>query len=191
MPTFDTDYLIIGAGATGLSFADTLLQESDAHITIVDKHAQPGGHWNDAYPFVALHQPSAFYGVNSLELGTLRKDKLGHNAGLYELASGAEVTGYFHKVMHQSLLPSGRVCYLPMRNFLGMNDKIASVQLLLSGDETQINVRKKLSMPLTSAPMYQLLQHLNSKWQMVFVWSRRHSWRRFGKARNVRRTFAS
>ena len=26
---------------------------------------RPGGHWNDAYPFVRLHQPAAFYGVNS------------------------------------------------------------------------------------------------------------------------------
>lgn len=39
MPPFETDYLIIGAGATGLSIADTLLQESNFHITIVDKHA--------------------------------------------------------------------------------------------------------------------------------------------------------
>jgi hypothetical protein len=180
MPTFDTDYLIIGAGASGLSFADTLLAESDAHITIVDKHAQPGGHWNDAYPFVTLHQPSAFYGVNSLELGTLRKDKLGHNAGLYELASGAEVTGYFHKVMHQSLLPSGRVCYLPMSNFLGMNDKTATVQSLLSGDETQINVRKKIvdatyfspNVPATTAPKFKVANgiRLVTPTQLTQIW---------------------
>ena len=61
MATLETDYLVIGAGATGLAFADTLLQQGDAHITLVDLHARPGGHWNDAYPFVALHQPSAFY----------------------------------------------------------------------------------------------------------------------------------
>ena len=88
----DTDYLIVGAGATGLAFADTLLQESDAHITIVDQGALPGGHWNDAYPFVTLHQPSAFYGVASMALGADRLDTVGPNAGLYELASGAEVS---------------------------------------------------------------------------------------------------
>jgi cation diffusion facilitator CzcD-associated flavoprotein CzcO len=61
-----TDYLIVGAGAVGLAFADTLIDEDTAsHITIVDRHARPGGHWNDAYSFVALHQPSATYGVNS------------------------------------------------------------------------------------------------------------------------------
>jgi cation diffusion facilitator CzcD-associated flavoprotein CzcO len=59
------------------------LVQTDAHITIIDRHAKPGGHWNDAYPFVALHQPSAFYGVNSLELGTHRKDSFGVNQGRY------------------------------------------------------------------------------------------------------------
>ena len=56
----ETDYLIIGSGASGMAFADTLVQEtqgSDTHITIVDRHAKPGGYWNDAYPFVTLHQP--------------------------------------------------------------------------------------------------------------------------------------
>jgi hypothetical protein len=146
MTTIETDYLIVGAGATGLAFADTLLAEtqaSGARITIVDRHTQPGGHWNDAYPFVALHQPSAFYGVNSLELGTRTKDTLGHNAGLYELASGPEVTGYFHRVMHQSLLPSGRVRYLPATRFLGVEGKTATVAATLSGARTQITVAKK------------------------------------------------
>ncbi len=180
MPNLDTDYLIIGAGATGLSFADTMLAESDAHITIVDKHAQPGGHWNDAYPFVALHQPSAFYGVNSLELGTRRKDTVGHNAGLYELASGAEVTGYFHKVMHQSLLPSGRVTYLPMSNYLRLEDGTASVQSILSGQETQITVRKKLvdatfftpQVPATTAPKFKVAEgvKLVTPTQLTHIW---------------------
>jgi NAD(P)-binding Rossmann-like domain len=180
MPPIDTDYLIIGAGATGLSFADTLLQESDAHITIVDKHAQPGGHWNDAYPFVALHQPSAFYGVNSLELGTGRKDTVGHNAGLFELASGAEVTGYFHKVMHQVLLPSARVRYLPMSNYLGMENGAGRVVSILSGQETQITVRKKLvdatfftpQVPATSAPKFKVTDgvRLVSPTQLTQIW---------------------
>ena len=83
MKPFATDYLVIGSGAVGLAFADTLIDESDAHITIVDRHGKPGGHWNDAYSFVTLHQPSAFYGVNSLELGSRRKDSFGPNKGLY------------------------------------------------------------------------------------------------------------
>jgi hypothetical protein len=140
MPQIETDYLIVGAGAAGLAFADTLVRESDAQVMIVDRRAQPGGHWNDAYPFVALHQPSAFYGVNSLPLGTLRKDTTGPNAGYYELASGAEVLGYFHKVMHESLLPTSRVIYRPMSEY-SQADGIVS---LLTGEKTQIKVRRKV-----------------------------------------------
>jgi hypothetical protein len=33
------------------------------------------------YPFVRLHSPSAFYGVNSLALGVDRIDGVGENAG--------------------------------------------------------------------------------------------------------------
>jgi hypothetical protein len=139
LTSIDTDYLIIGSGAVGLAFADTLLEESDAHITIVDRHGKPGGHWNDAYSFVALHQPSAFYGVNSLPLGANRKDSIGVNKGLYELASGPEVSGYFDTVMRQRLLPSGRVRYFPMSDYLGDGRFVS----LLSGEETQVKIAKK------------------------------------------------
>ena len=108
---FETDYFIIGAGAAAMAFADELLTTSDAQILMVDRRDKPGGHWNDAYPFVRLHQPSAFYGVNSRELGNLTKDAVGFNKGLYNLASGAEVLGYFDQVMQQRMLPSGRVRY--------------------------------------------------------------------------------
>ena len=135
----ETDYLIVGAGAVGLAFADTLLAETDAHLTIVDREAAPGGHWNHAYPFVALHQPSMVYGVNSVELGTGAKDLTGHNAGLYELASGAAVLAYFDQVMRRHLLPSGRVAYHPLSEFKG-NGSIVS---LTSGAETKLQVRRK------------------------------------------------
>ncbi|WP_181443483.1 NAD(P)-binding protein [Porphyrobacter sp. YT40] len=139
MTTIETDYLVIGAGAVGMAFADTLVTESDAHITIIDRQSRPGGHWNDAYGFVALHQPSAFYGVNSLPLGTDRKDTHGVNAGLYELASGAEVSGYYDRVMRQSLLASGRVTYLPMTAWRDDGRAVS----LMSGAQTAITVRRK------------------------------------------------
>ncbi len=160
MTHIETDYLVIGAGAVGLAFADTLLAETDAHITIIDRHGKPGGHWNDAYPFVALHQPSAFYGVNSMPLGTNRKDTFGSNEGCYELASGAEVTSYFDKVMHQNLLPSGRVSYHPMCDYLGNGNFVS----ILSGQETTVSVRKKTvdatyygtTVPATHTPKFKV-----------------------------------
>jgi hypothetical protein len=160
MAQAETDYLIIGSGAVGMAFADTLLEESDAHITIVDRHGKPGGHWNDAYPFVSLHQPSAFYGVNSTQLGSGEIDTTGLNKGYYELATGAEVNSYFEKVMHQRFLPSGRVSYHPMSDYLG-DGKFVS---LLSGKETQINIRKKTvdatyygtTVPSTHTPKFEV-----------------------------------
>jgi len=161
----ETDYLVVGSGAAGLAFADTLLAETNAHITIVDRHAKPGGHWNDAYPFVALHQPSSFYGVNSLELGSGRRDTQGLNAGLHELASGAEVSAYFQRVMNQRLLPSGRVSYHPFCNYLGISDTgEARFESVISGTVTHVQVRRKLvdayyfgpKVPSTQAPKFRI-----------------------------------
>ncbi|MBV8860417.1 MAG: NAD(P)/FAD-dependent oxidoreductase, partial [Mycobacterium sp.] len=78
-----------------------------------------GGHWTRAYPFVRLHQPSAYYGVNSRELGSDSIDRIGWNEGLYELATGSQVCAYFDQIMHQDLLPSGQVSYFPMADYLG------------------------------------------------------------------------
>jgi hypothetical protein len=108
------DYVIVGAGAVGMAFADTLVAETQARVIIVDRRARPGGHWNDAYPFVRLHGPSATYGVNSLPLGSGRIDQVGLNQGLHELAGGAEICAYFDRVMQDRLLPSRRVQWLPM-----------------------------------------------------------------------------
>ena len=60
MEKVKTDYLVIGCGAVAMSFVDTMLDESDASFVIVDNHHAPGGHWNDSYPFVRLHQPRIF-----------------------------------------------------------------------------------------------------------------------------------
>lgn len=112
--TLDADYLVIGSGAMGMAFTDVLLSETDATVVLVDRHQRPGGHWNHAYPFVRLHQPSSFYGVNSQPLGGDTIDRTGGNAGLYELASGAEILAYYDQVLRQQFLPSGRVRYFPM-----------------------------------------------------------------------------
>ena len=115
----EADYLVVGAGAMGMAFIDTLVSETDATVVVVDRNDRPGGHWTTSYPFVRLHQPSAYYGVNSRRLGSDTIDHSGLNAGYYELASGAEVCAYFDAVMRQQLLPTDRVTYLPMSEYLG------------------------------------------------------------------------
>ena len=105
--TIEADYLIMGGGASAMAFADSLLTEGNATMVIVDRHHRPGGHWNDAYPFVRLHQPSSSYGVNSAPLGFGAIDEIGLNIGFEELASGQEVLSHYDRVMRQRFLPSG------------------------------------------------------------------------------------
>merc|ERR1712232_933197 len=94
-----------GAGAMGMAFVDTLLTEKPGvSVVIVDQHGQPGGHWNDAYPYVRLHQPSAFYGVNSR--------KLERSEDFNELASRNEVLAYYEAVL-EGFLATGRVRFFP------------------------------------------------------------------------------
>jgi NAD(P)-binding Rossmann-like domain len=159
----ETDYLVIGAGAMGMAFADVLLTETDARVVLVDRHAKPGGHWNDAYPFVRLHQPSAFYGVNSRPLGADRIDTHGWNAGLYELASGAEVLAYYDQVMHQQFLPSGRVEYFPMSSYEpgADNRDVDEFRSLVTGKVHQVRARTlvdatymNVSVPSQRPPAY-------------------------------------
>lgn len=156
--SLEADYLIIGSGAVGMAFADVLLAETDASIIIVDRHHKPGGHWNDAYSFVTLHQPSAYYGVNSRELSKGRKDEVGLNQGLHELASGAEVSAYFDQIMKHQFLPSGRVQYFPMCEYQG-DGKFSS---RMSDDSYEVKINKKTvdatyfktSVPSTHTPSY-------------------------------------
>ncbi|MEM9376130.1 MAG: NAD(P)-binding protein [Pseudomonadota bacterium] len=144
MDRIETDYLIIGAGASGMAFADTLLSETDYEMVLVDRRAQPGGHWVDAYPFVELHQPSAYYGVNSRPLGQDRIDTTGINAGMYERAGAAELQYYYRQVLDESFLPSGRIDFRAACNYLGEQDGEYVIRSNLSGRQTHIAVRRAL-----------------------------------------------
>ncbi|MCH7580786.1 MAG: NAD(P)/FAD-dependent oxidoreductase [Chloroflexi bacterium] len=134
----EVDYLIVGAGAMGMAFADVVLTETDATVAIVDRYGSPGGHWTRAYPHVRLHQPSAFYGVNSRPLGSDIKDTTGGNAGLFELASGSEVVAYFDQVMNHQFLPTGRVHYFPMCEYA----EGGSIVSLVSGETHEVSAKK-------------------------------------------------
>lgn len=137
-----TDYLVVGSGAMGMAFVDTLLAESpNASVVMVDRHHRPGGHWNHAYPFVRLHQASAFYGVGSRPLGNDRILSSGPNAGFYEVASGAEICSYFDKVMEETLLPTGRLRYFPMSDYRGDFERDHGFVSLVSGKGQRVEAR--------------------------------------------------
>jgi len=122
-----------------MAFTDALVSDSDADVVMVDRRHAPGGHWHDAYPFVRLHQPSAYYGANSLPLGSEAIDRHGPNKGMYERASAPEICAYYDRLMQQVLLPSGRVRYFPMAEYVG-HDRFLS---RLSGDEFDVKVRRR------------------------------------------------
>jgi hypothetical protein len=163
--THTTDYLIVGSGAVGMAFADTILTETDANIVIVDRHHKPGGHWNVAYPFVTLHQPSAFYGVSSRELSTGCKDEVGLNKGLNELATGAEVSAYFDNIMREQFLPTGRVKYFPMCDYKGDSN----FESILTGQKHHVDVNNKTvdctylktTVPSTHTPNFDVADGVN------------------------------
>ncbi|HYD73286.1 MAG TPA: NAD(P)/FAD-dependent oxidoreductase [Candidatus Binatia bacterium] len=159
MTMLEADYLIVGAGAGGLAFADTLLSENPtATMIIVDERAEPGGHWVDAYDFVRTHQPAALYGVNSTPLGAGRVDTSGFNAGHCELASAAEIRAYYDNVMRRVLLATGRVSYFPSSRY-----DFEERTVTRNGKVTQVRARKIVDstyvageIPSRHTPSYQV-----------------------------------
>ena len=138
-----TDYLVVGAGARGLAFADALVGEADVQVTVIDRRQSLGGHWADAYPFVRLHTPSAYYGVNSLALGTDRIDQTGENAGYYERATGEEVSEHLAEAAGQ-LTEAGHVQVLTGHEYLGPGSDGDQVRDLSTGVIHDVLVRRKV-----------------------------------------------
>ena len=155
----ESDYVVVGAGAMGMAFTDTILSETDATVTLIDRRARPGGHWNLAYPFVRLHQPSAFYGVASTPLGTDAIDDAGLNEGLYQLATGTEILAYYDTVLRDRFLAGGRVRFLPMTDYRG-----GRAVSLLTGESFDVRARRRavdatymdVSVPAMRPPTYDI-----------------------------------
>lgn len=156
-----TDYLVVGAGAMGMAFADALIDHADVHVTLVDRRHAAGGHWLDAYPFVQLHQASVFYGVASTVLGDGAVQVNGPEAGLQERARQSEIRAYYDDILHRRFFGSGRVA------FLGGSDYRADgashlVTSRVSGETVQVDVRRRVvdatylspTIPATTPPPF-------------------------------------
>lgn len=164
MKKLETEYLIVGSGLVGMAFADTLLTETDANIIIVDRYANPGGHWNMAYPFVTLHQPSAYFGVSSKELSRGNIDTIGLNKGMNDLATGSELLAYFDEVMRQRFLVSGRVRYFPMCEYKGEGvfiSKLTGKEFSVSYDKLVDATFMTISVPSTHTPNFSVDPKVN------------------------------
>jgi hypothetical protein len=161
MGLLETDYLVVGAGAMGVAFADALIDHADVHVTLVDRRHAAGGHWLDAYPFVQLHQASLFYGVASTVLGGGVVQRSGPEVGLQERARQSEIQAYYDDILHRRFIGSGRV------NFLGgseyhMDGSSHLVTSLVSGETIEVRVRRRVvdatylspTIPATTPPPF-------------------------------------
>ena len=156
-----TDYLVVGAGAMGMAFTDALIDHADVHVTLVDRRHAAGGHWQDAYPFVRLHQASLFYGVASTVLGTGAVQEQGPETGLQERARRAEIQNYYDDILYRRFIGSGRVTFLGASEYRedGGSDLVTS---RVSGETTQVEVRRPVvdatylapSIPATTPPPF-------------------------------------
>ena len=156
-----TDYLVVGAGAMGMAFTDALIDHSDVHVTLVDRRHAAGGHWQDAYPFVQLHQASLFYGVASTELGTGTVQTDGPEAGLHERARRSEILAYYDDILYRRFLATGRVDFLGGSEY-HTDGSSHFVTSLVSGERVQVDVRRRVvdatylapTIPATTPPPF-------------------------------------
>ena len=138
MGVLKADYLVVGAGAAGMAFTDALIDHADVSVVMVDRRHGVGGHWLDAYPFVRLHQASAFYGVPSTLLGGGRIQQDGPEAGLHERATAPEICAYYARVLRERMLGSGRVTFYPNCDYLGDSRFVSRI----SGQQYEVRVRR-------------------------------------------------
>jgi len=125
--TVEADYLVVGAGAAGMAFTDALIDHADVRVALVDRRHGVGGHWLEAYPFVRLHQASAFYGVASTLLGGGRVQQRGPEAGLQERATQSEICGYYGHLLADRMLGSGKVEFFANCEYVGDHGFVSRV----------------------------------------------------------------
>jgi len=161
MRSLQTDYLVIGAGATGMAFTDALIDHADVHVTLVDRRHAAGGHWQDAYPFVQLHQASLFYGVASTVLGHGAVQDRGPETGLHERARQSEIRAYYDDILLRRFVGSGRVTFLPGSEYRA-DGPAHVVTSNVSGETVQVDVRRRVvdatylspTIPATTPPPF-------------------------------------
>lgn len=110
----------------GMAFTDALLDHADARVVLVDRRHGVSGHWLEAYPFVRLHQASAFYGVASTLLGGGQLQQRGPEKGLQERATQAEICAYYARMLDR-MVETGRVELLANSEYLGDRTVVSRV----------------------------------------------------------------
>lgn len=137
--TVDADYLVVGAGAMGMAFTDALIDHADVRVALVDRRHGVSGHWLAAYPFVRLHQASAFYGVASTLLGGGQLQQRGPETGLQERASQPEICAYYDRALDR-MVESGQVEFFPTSEYVGDRTVVSRI----SGERFEVSERCRI-----------------------------------------------
>lgn len=145
----------------GMAFTDALIDHADARVALVDRRHSVGGHWLEAYPFVRLHQASAFYGVASTLLGGGQLQQRGPEEGLQERASQAEICAYYARMLDR-MLESGKVELFPNCEYLGDRGVVSRI----SGERFAVAGRSRIvdahylepSIPAEKPPPFDVAQ---------------------------------
>jgi hypothetical protein len=138
-PTIEADYLVVGAGAMGMAFTDALTDHARVRVALVDRRHGVSGHWLEAYPFVRLHQASAFYGVASTLLGGGQLQQRGPEAGLQERASQPEICLYYARVLDE-MVESRSVEFFPNSEYVGDRTVVSRI----SGKRFEVSERCRI-----------------------------------------------
>ena len=131
--TVEADYVVVGAGASGMAFTDALIDHADVRVALVDRRHGVGGHWLEDYSFVRLHQSSTFYGVASSVLGGQLQEE-GPEAGLHERADQPTICAYYDDVLANRMLGSGRVDFYAGCDYQGDRSLVS----LVSGERWEV-----------------------------------------------------
>src|SRR6266545_2209926 len=135
--TVEADYLVVGAGAMGMAFTDALIDHADVRVALIDRRHGVGGHWLEAYPFVRLHQASAFYGVPSTLMGGGRLQQHGPEAGLQERATQPEICAYYGRMLAERMVQPGKVEFFSNTEYLGDRSFVSRI----SGERFEVPER--------------------------------------------------
>ncbi len=123
----------------GMAFTDALTDHADVRVALVDRRYSVSGHWLEAYPFVRLHQASAFYGVASTLLGGGQVQQRGPEEGLQERASQAEICVYYARILDK-LLESGKLDFFPNSEYRGDRTVVSRI----SGERFAVPERSRI-----------------------------------------------
>lgn len=131
-PVEHFDVVVLGAGIAGLNalaVASEYVGQS-GRVLLVDRRSDPGGMWNNTYPYVRLHQPHPFFTASNIRWTQ------GHRPD--HLASKAEVLQHFQ---HCLAVIAGR-SQLDTRfrsEYVSHDERGELVEVTLSGPDGTLN----------------------------------------------------